>query len=98
MTEPHLQPGDFLSITQLIALVPIGRSTAYALIESGELPHYRVGGTRRRAGRILIAKADLHAYLEKSRQARPVAPTRLDLDEIHTRVRNGGRPGGKAVD
>ena len=82
--------GDFLTVAQILKILPVGRSTLYNLVQSGELRCYRVGGTRRRAGRIVVAMADLLAYLEKSREARPVAPTRLDIDEIHARVRNGG--------
>ena len=88
MTDP-LAPGDLLSVPQVLALVPIGRSTLYQLIEDGELPAYRVGATRRRRGRILVAKADLIAFLARSRQARTGAPTRVDVDGILDSIRNG---------
>jgi len=47
-----LQAGDLLTIAQVLKLLPVGRSSIYALCESGELVHYRVGATRRRKGRI----------------------------------------------
>ena len=94
----RVECGALLTIEQVRKILPVAKSTLYALVESGELPHYRVGGTGRRTGRILVARADLLAYLEKSRQARPVAPARLDLDEIHARIRKPGKPCGKSVD
>ncbi len=100
-TEAPLRPhdeGDLLTIVQVRRILPVAKSTIYGLVESGQLPHYRVGATGRHRGRILVARADLDAYLAKSRQARPVAPTRLDLDAIHARVRNGGAARGNAVD
>ena len=41
--ERDLQVGDLLTVPQAQKLMPVGRSTLYALIESGDLPHYRVG-------------------------------------------------------
>ncbi len=82
--------GDFLTVAQILQILPVGRSTLYELVQSGQLPHYRVGATGRSRGRILVARADVFAYLDKSRQARPVAPARLDIEAIHARVRNGG--------
>ncbi len=65
MTE--LVPGDLLTIAQVLQLVPIGRSTIYTLIGSSKLPHYRVRALGPRRGRILIHRADLKAFIEKSR-------------------------------
>ncbi len=57
------KPGDFLTVAQILEILPIGRSTIYSLVRSGELRSYRVGGTRR----ILVARADLDAFIEQSR-------------------------------
>ena len=59
--------GDFLTVAQILTILPIGRSTIYSLVQSGELRSYRVGATRRRTGRILVARADLDAFISKSR-------------------------------
>ncbi len=99
--EAPLRPpdeGDLLTIAQVRRILPVAKSTIYGLVESGQLPHYRVGATRRREGRILVARADLDAFIHESRHTRPVAPKRLDIDAIHVRVRNGGRPAQQAVD
>ena len=62
-----LSEGDFLTVAQVLRILPMGRSTLYALIDSGQLPHYRVSAARSHRGRILIHRADLEAYIEKSR-------------------------------
>ena len=83
-----LERGDLLTIAQALQIVPVGRTTLYALCESGELPHYRVGGTHLRRRRILIHRDDLRAYLEKSRQARPETPKPVDVDQILVDLRS----------
>ncbi len=55
--------GDFLTVAQILKILPIGRSTIYSLVRSGELRSYRVGGTRR----ILVARADLDTFIKQSR-------------------------------
>ena len=68
MTEPRtLGPGGLLTVRRVLELVPIGRSTLYDLIKSGQLPHYRMSAAGSSQGRILIARADLEAFIEKSR-------------------------------
>ncbi len=59
--------GDFLTVAQILQILPIGRSTLYDLVQSGQLPSYRVGATRRRAGRILVARVDLERFIKRSR-------------------------------
>ena len=90
--------GDFLTVKQVLEVLPVGRSTIYSLVQSGRLRSCRVGATGRRMGRILVARADLDIFIEKSRQVRSVPPTRLDLDEIHARVRNGAARNRNPVD
>ena len=57
------KPGDFLTVKQILKILPIGRSTIYSLVGSGKLRSYRVGGTRR----ILVARADLDAFIKQTR-------------------------------
>ena len=63
-----LAPGDLLTVSQ--AVPPIGRSTPYKLVETGALPSFRVAAAGARRGRILIARADLEAFLGSARQTR----------------------------
>jgi len=83
-----LQAGDMLTIAQVQQLLPLGRTSIYALCESGELVHYRVGAAGRRRGRILIHRADLSKYLEQTRQARPVTSQPVDVDQILADLRS----------
>ena len=59
--------GDFLTVKQILQILPVGRSTLYDLVQSGQLPSYRVGASRRRAGRILVARVDLEKFVKQSR-------------------------------
>jgi len=83
------KPGDLLTVPQALAILPIGKSTLYALIEAGDLPSYRVRAPGARRGRILVARGELEAFLAKSRQGAPRAPVRVDVDQILARVRRG---------
>ena len=88
--EAVLAAGDLLTIRQALEILPVGRSTLYALCDSGELPCFRVGATPRRRGRLLIHRDDLTTFLENSRQARALAPQRVDVDAILKRLRSTG--------
>ena len=52
---------EFLTITELSEYVNIKRSTLYSMVESGEIPHYRV----RRL--IRFKKQDVDAWMENHR-------------------------------
>ncbi len=82
-----LNGGDFLTVAQILRIVPLGKTTVYALIDSGQLPSYRVSVAGSRRGRVLIAKADLEAFLVGARQAATPAPVRVDVDGLLRRVR-----------
>ena len=86
-----LDRGDLLNVRQALELLPVGRSTLYALIESGQLPHYRVSAAGARRGRILIDRRDLEAFLAGARQTAIRAPDRVDVDTVLARVRRGDR-------
>ena len=82
-----LREGDFLSVAQVLRIVPLSKTTVYALIDSGQLPSYRVSAAGSRRGRVLIAKADLETFLAGARQAATRAPTHVDVDQLLKQVR-----------
>ena len=89
------EPRDLLTVQQALALLPVGRTTIYALCESGALPHFRILAPGSRRGRILIARRDIEAFLERSRHEPRQAPVSPDIDAIHNRVRRQlAAPGG----
>lgn len=83
----RLRRGDLLTIAQALAFLPVGRSTLYALIESGDLPSYRIRAFGLRRGRVLVHKRDLEAFIESARHVAPKAPTVPDVDALLERVR-----------
>lgn len=94
MSGDGLREGDLLTVPQALAVMPVGRSTLYTLLDSGQLPHYRVKAPGSRRGRVLIAKADLGAFLAGSRHEARRAPVGVDADAVLARVR--GRNGSPA--
>ena len=79
--------GDLLTIPQVQRLLPLARSTIYALIDTGRLPAYRVQAAGGGRGRVLVAKADLEAFVAGTRQAATRAPTVPDADALLAKVR-----------
>jgi excisionase family DNA binding protein len=88
----RLREGDLLTVAQVLGILPVGRSTLYALAASGDLPSVRVGAAGSRRGRLLFWRADIEAYVERSRQGARRAPVGADADAVLARVR--GRKGG----
>ncbi len=82
-----LREGDFLTVPQVLRIVPLGKTTVYSLADSGQLPSYRVSAAGSRRGRVLIARADLEAFLDSARQAATQAPVRVDVDGLLQKVR-----------
>ncbi len=82
-----LSEGDFLTVAQVLRIVPLSKTTVYALVDSGDLPSYRVSAAGSRRGRVLIAKADLEAFIEGARQVATQAPVRVDVDGLLQKVR-----------
>ena len=85
----RLAEGDLLTVAQALRLLPVGRSSIYRLIETGQLPCYRVSATGSRRGRVLLAKQDVEAFIAGARQTRPRAPVRVDVDGLLRKVRHG---------
>ena len=79
---------EFLAIDELSEYLSVKRSTLYALVESGELPHYRVGRLIRfkrgevdhwmegRRHEIVTADSKARAILKAANKCR------LDVDKI----------------
>lgn len=80
--------GELLTVSQALAILPVGRSTLYQLIDEGQLPSIRVRTAASRRGRVLVRRADLDAFIENSRHTAPLAPTRVDVDSLLKSVRN----------
>ena len=83
--------GHLLTVQQALALLPVGRSTLYALVDAGRLPAYRVQAASGRRGRLLISRHDLAAFLDSSRTGGHTAAqaARVDVDAILSRLRKG---------
>ncbi len=66
----------YLTVSDVAQRLKIGVSTVYVLINSGQLPHHRIGARR---GAIRISEDDLAAYLANchadSRDAAPPVTT-----------------------
>jgi excisionase family DNA binding protein len=54
---------ELLTVEQLQELLKVGRTFAYSLMRSGELPSYRVGRLRR------VRRQDVERWLEENRCA-----------------------------
>jgi excisionase family DNA binding protein len=65
MKAPKLTIGDqdriAYRVSEVVALLGIGKTTVYELINSGELPAFKIGGST------LVDKAGLEALIERSR-------------------------------
>ena len=83
----NLREGDLLTVQEALRILPIGKTSIYALVDSGQLPSYRVSVAGSRRGRVLIARADLEAFLAGARTGAPRASTRVDVDDLLERVR-----------
>ncbi len=83
----RLAPGDLLSVAEARRILPLPKSTFYELIRTGALPHVRVPTASGGRGRVFVFRADLEAFVARSRQAATPAPTRVDVDKLLERVR-----------
>jgi len=72
--------GKFLSVTEAAERIGVSESLVYQWVEERRIPHYRLGGKGKR-GKVMIAEADLSAFLASCRQeAKPEIPP---LKHIH---------------
>lgn len=95
-TGEHLREGDLLTIAEALRLVPVGKSTLYALVESGELPCYRVSAIGSPRGRVLIHRTDLESFIAKARHVIPRVRAAPNVDALLARLRARGRGGSGA--
>lgn len=54
---------EWLTVTDLQAWLGLGRSKAYQLVQSGEIPSHHIGRIRR------VRRRDVEAWLERNRQS-----------------------------
>jgi excisionase family DNA binding protein len=59
--RPRADEEELLTVEQVQELLKVGRTFAYALVRSGELPSYRVGRL------IRIRRRDVERWLESAR-------------------------------
>ncbi len=64
---------EWLSVTEVQKVLGIGRTKAYRMVTSGEIPAVRIGRLVR------VNRAELDAWAKGSRY-RPVEPSPADLD------------------
>ena len=57
--EDEFQPNEFLTPREVMELLAIGRNTFYRLVNSGELPAFRIGKLWR------VYSEDLRRYVER---------------------------------
>ncbi len=83
-----IREGDFLTVAEVLRIVPLSKTSVYALVDSGQLPSYRVSVAGSRRGRVLIARADLETFLAGVRTRAPRAATRrVDVNGLLEKVR-----------
>jgi Helix-turn-helix domain len=80
----HLQPGDLLTITEVLEVVPVSRSWLHERIRREELPAMRL------AEKLVIHRDDLAGFLDRQRirYRRPNGNARrLDVDGVIAQIR-----------
>jgi excisionase family DNA binding protein len=62
------------TVNELAAMLKVSRSTLYNAVESGELPHHRIGRGR---GTIRISEEQYQRFLERTKVEEPSTSGRL---------------------
>jgi len=86
-----LRDGDVLTAEQARRLLALPRSTFYALVQAGLLPHCRIPSPTGGRGAIRVLRSDVAAFLERTRCRATRAATAPDVDALLRRVRARGR-------
>ena len=73
------RPDQILTLREVIDLLRIGRSTLWKWVHSGELPAYRLGGSR--GGILRFRLSDVIAFLERYPAAAPDQPDNEEGEE-----------------
>ena len=85
MREGALSPESLLSPLQVKEILHISRSAVYRLLDSGELPSFKIGK------RIVVRRSDMENYVNRCQLDRGEAqaqPAQVNPDEILARVRS----------
>ncbi len=95
---------EFLDIHELSEFLSIKRSTLYAMVESGDLPHYRIGRL------IRFKRNDLDAWIETYRREgteiekkakeilKGVRNPKIDVDKVAKKVIEEVKNSGYTLD
>jgi len=97
MTEGVLRPGDWLSVREALALLPVGKSMLYRLVGEGRIPAIRVASVGSRRGKWLVERAGLEAYVARLRAATTSREVKVDVDQVRDRLRRHRGGTGRAA-
>jgi excisionase family DNA binding protein len=85
-----LKEGDLLTVAEALRLLPVGKSTLYALVRQGDLPAIRITTKGSARGRVLLFRDSVDRLVARLRSgATPIrqAPTiRVDPDSLRRRI------------
>ncbi|MCI0587260.1 MAG: helix-turn-helix domain-containing protein [Planctomycetes bacterium] len=88
-SRPVLREGDYLTVAQVLRILPVGRTMLYALIAERTIPAIRIASVSSRRGRVLVLRRGLEEYLARLRvpQAPPIRePVAVDVDTLRARI------------
>lgn len=84
-------PGDIISLSEALRLLPISKGLMLRLLADGSIPHIRVRAIGSRRGRVLIERAGLEGYVATLLQPGAPREVKVDVDKIRAEVRARGR-------
>lgn len=61
---------EYLTPVDIAARLGVSQPTAYHLLNTGQIPHHRVGGGR---GRVRVTARDFKTYVQEGKEAKPAA-------------------------
>lgn len=94
MVNNELLLSEYLKIEDMAAYLSIRRKTLYAMVESGDIPHYRIGRL------IRFRKEDVDCWMEKKRVAEngPLKKSQLILRSTNKPCRHVNKVIRKIID
>ena len=87
--RPSLLEGEYLTVAQVLRILPVGRSMLYDLIAERAIPAIRIASASSRRGRILVLRRGLEEYLARLRVPEPPparTPAAVDVDSLRDRI------------